>query len=83
MLIGAGSRLVRKPYKKSRHLFVKVQYWGTMIRKRSWYFNDTSLTGQGASLLQNGQPIGFLSRALNAETRYAQIEEILAIVFNV
>ncbi|VDI47523.1 Hypothetical predicted protein [Mytilus galloprovincialis] len=44
---------------------------------------DASLTGLGASLLQNGQPITFASRALtDVETRYAQIEkEMLAVVF--
>jgi hypothetical protein len=44
---------------------------------------NASLTGLGASLLQNGQPIAFASRALtDVETRYAQIEkEMLAVVF--
>ena len=44
---------------------------------------DASLTGLGASLLQNGQPITFASRALtHVQTRYAQIEkEMLALVF--
>ena len=57
-----------------------------------WYYNfndevtlqcDASQTGLGASLLQNGQPVAYASRALTAtETRYAQIEkELLAIVF--
>jgi hypothetical protein len=49
-----------------------------------WYYNvkeevtlqcDASQTGLGASLLQNGQPVAYASRALTAkETRYAQIE---------
>ena len=40
---------------------------------------DASLSGLGATLMQNGQPVAYASRAL---TRYAQIEkELLAIVF--
>ena len=44
---------------------------------------DASQRGLGASLLQNGQPVAYASRALTAtEARYAQIEEdLLAIVF--
>ncbi len=44
---------------------------------------DTSQSGLGAALMQNGQPVACASRALTpAETRYAQIEkELLAIVF--
>ena len=44
---------------------------------------DASDKGLGATLMQNGQPIAFASRALtDPETRYAQIEkEMLAVVF--
>ena len=44
---------------------------------------DASEVGLGATLLQNGQPVVFASRALSAtEQRYAKIEkECLAIVF--
>ena len=45
--------------------------------------SDASLSGLGASLLQEGQPVAFASRALTpAEGRYAQIEkELLSVVF--
>ena len=44
---------------------------------------DASQSGLGAVLMQNGQPVGYTSRALTlTESRYAQIEkELLAIVF--
>ena len=43
---------------------------------------DTSESGLGAAILQEGQPIAFSSRALmSTETNYAQIEkELLSIV---
>ena len=45
--------------------------------------SDASLSGLGASLLQEGQPVAFASRALTpTESRYAQIEkELLSVVF--
>ena len=45
---------------------------------------DASEKGLGASLLQDGKPLAYASRALtNTETNYAQIEkELLAIVFH-
>ena len=46
---------------------------------------DASEKGLGASLMQQGHPVAYASRALtDTETRYAQIEkELLAIVFGV
>ena len=45
---------------------------------------DASQSGLGATLMQDGRPIAYASRALSdTETRYAQIEkEMLAIVFS-
>ena len=45
--------------------------------------SDSSLCGLGASLLQEGQPVPFASRALPpTESRYAHIEkELLSVVF--
>ena len=45
--------------------------------------SDASLSGLGASLLQEGQPVAFASRALTpTESRYAQIEkELLSVAF--
>ena len=44
---------------------------------------DASQSGLGATLMQNGQPVAYASRALTpAKTNYAQIEkELLAIVY--
>ena len=44
---------------------------------------DASQSGLGTTLMQNGQPVAYASRALTMmETQYAQIEkELLAIVF--
>ena len=44
---------------------------------------DASLRGLGATLMQNGAPVAYASKALSdAETRYANIErEMLAVVF--
>ena len=46
--------------------------------------HDASQTGLGAAVLQEGQPLAFVSRALtDTETRYAQIEkEMLAVVWS-
>ena len=46
---------------------------------------EASQTGLGAALLQDGQPLAFVSRALaDTETRYAQLEkEMLAVVWSV
>ena len=46
---------------------------------------DSSQSGLGAALMQNGHPIAYASRALTeTESRYAQIEkEMSAIVFSV
>ena len=46
---------------------------------------DTSMSGLGACLMQDGHPVAYASRALTlTETHYAQIEkELLAIVFGV
>ncbi len=45
--------------------------------------SDSSSTGLGATIMQNGQPVAYASRALSTtEQNYAQIEkELLAIVF--
>ena len=46
---------------------------------------DASQTGLGVALLQDGQPLAFVSRALtDTETRYAQLEkEMLAVVWSI
>ena len=46
---------------------------------------DASQTGLGAALLQDGQPLAFVSRAItDTETRYAQLEKgMLAVVWSI
>ena len=44
---------------------------------------DASSTGLGTVPLQEGQPVAYASRSLfETEQRYAQIEELLAVVFS-
>ena len=54
-----------------------------MLLVKSQLSVNASLSGLGASLLQEGQPIAFASRVLTpAESRYVQIEkELLSVVF--
>ena len=43
---------------------------------------DASQFGLGAALTQSGQPVAYASKVLTVpETRYAQIKELLAILF--
>ena len=53
------------------------------VQKKVTVNCDASQSGLGAVLLQEGQPIAYVSRALTStETRYVQIEkELLAVVF--
>ena len=58
-----------------------LQYYD--VQKEVTLQCDASQDGLGATLLQEGKPVAFASRALtNAECNYAQIEkELLAVVF--
>ena len=65
----------------------KVSEWGTSIDvlwpQQVVIQCDASENGMGAALLQEGQPLAYISRVLtDTETRYAQIEkELLAVVY--
>ena len=82
MLNGDGCLFMMKLSKVSRILFVMLQCCYD-VNLEVAIESDMSLSGLGASLLQEGQPVAFASRALTpTESCYAQIEkEPLSVVF--
>ena len=78
--ISAGSRIPKCQTSRVSHQPV-LKYYN--VHEEVTIQCDASEVGLGATLLQNGQPIAYASRALSkTEQCYAQIEkECLAIVF--
>ena len=78
-----GRAITKPAWKKSNKQSWALRYFDTA--KLPTLQTDTSIKGLGASLIQDGQPIAYASKALSdAETRYTCTEqELLAVVFSI
>lgn len=75
-----------KAFKQLKKLITEAPVLGYYNSNKNLKLSvDASSTGLGATLIQEGQPIAYASRALTeVQTRYSQIEkELLAICFGV